>query len=117
MINSLKQMARTPVRTVLFLILMFFAALLLTLGTCIWLKGNRTMAQYEDRFMTIGTVRQIPDSFEQTLQWNAETKDYDVRKKPSIVLTIRRRICSFREQSILQSRNRELSICLMCRSI
>lgn len=81
MINSLKQMARTPVRTVLFLILMFFAALLLTLGTCIWLKGNRTMAQYEERFMTIGTVRQIPDSFEQTLQWNAETKDYDVRKK------------------------------------
>lgn len=80
MINSLKQMARTPVRTVLFLILMFFAALLLTLGTCIWLKGNSTMAQYEDRFMTIGTVRQIPDSFEQTLQWNAETKDYDVRK-------------------------------------
>lgn len=80
MINSLKQMARTPVRTILFLILMFFAALLLTLGTCIWLKGNSTMAQYEDRFMTIGTVRQIPDSFQQTLQWNAETKDYDVRK-------------------------------------
>lgn len=78
--NSLRQMARTPVRTVLFLVLMVVAALLLTLGTCIWLKGNRTMARYEDRFMTIGTVRQVPDSFEQTLQWNAETKDYDVRK-------------------------------------
>lgn len=80
MINSLKQMARTPVRTILFLILMFFAALLLTLGICIWLKGNSTMAQYEDRFMTIGTVRQIPDSFEQALQWDAETKDYEVWK-------------------------------------
>ena len=80
MINSLKQMARTPVRTILFLILMFFAALLLTLGICIWLKGNSTMAQYEDRFMTIGTVRQIPDSFQQTLQWDAETKDYEVWK-------------------------------------
>lgn len=78
--NSLKQMMRTPVRTALFLVLMIVAALLLTLGTCIWLKGNRTMAQYENRFMTIGTVRQVPDSFEQTLQWNAETKDYDVRK-------------------------------------
>ncbi len=78
--NSLKQMMRTPVRTALFLVLMVVAALLLTLGTCIWLKGNRTMTQYEDRFMTIGTVRQIPDSFEQTLEWNAETKDYDVRK-------------------------------------
>lgn len=78
--NSLKQMARTPLRTGFFLILMVFAAFLMTLGTCIWMKGNRTMAQYEDRFMTIGTVRQIPDSFEQTLQWNAETKDYDVIK-------------------------------------
>ena len=79
--NSLKQMMRTPVRTILFLILMIFAALLMTLGTCIWLKGNNTMAQYEDRFQTIGTVRQVPDSFEQNLLWNAETKDYDVRKK------------------------------------
>ena len=78
--NSLKQMMRTPVRTVLFLGLMVFSALLMTLGTSIWLKGTQTMAQYEDRFMTIGTVRQIPDSFEQQLIWNAETKDYDVRK-------------------------------------
>lgn len=79
--NSLKQMMRTPVRTSLFLILMFFASLLMTLGVCIWSKGNKTMTQYEDRFMTIGTVRQIPDSFEQELLWNAETKDYDVIKK------------------------------------
>ena len=79
--NSLKQMMRTPVRTVLFLGLMVFAALLMTLGASIWLKGTQTMAQYEDRFMTIGTVRQIPDSFEQQLIWNAETKDYDVRKR------------------------------------
>lgn len=79
--NSLKQMIRTPVRTILFLILMIFASLLLTLGICIWSKAKQTMTQYEDLFMTIGTVRQIPDSFEQTLLWNAETKDYDVIKK------------------------------------
>lgn len=78
--NSLKQMMRTPVRTVLFLGLMVFAALLMTLGAGIWLKGTQTMAQYEDRFVTIGTVRQIPDSFTQKLTWNAETKDYDVYK-------------------------------------
>lgn len=78
--NSLKQMMRTPVRTALFLILTVFAALLMTLGAGIWLKGTQTMAQYEDRFMTIGTVRQIQDSFEERFVWNAETKDYDVRK-------------------------------------
>lgn len=79
--NSVKQMMRTPVRTVLFLGLMVFAALLMTLGSCIWLKGNRTMALYEDRFMTIGTVRQIPDAFEEEFLWNAETKDYEVIKR------------------------------------
>ena len=55
--NSLKQMMRTPLRTGLFLILMVFAAFLMPLGSRIWMKGNRTMAQYEDRFMTVGTVR------------------------------------------------------------
>lgn len=79
--NSVKQMIRTPVRTVLFLGLMVFAALLMTLGSCIWLKGNRTMTLYEDRFMTIGTVRQIPDAFEEEFLWNAETKDYEVIKR------------------------------------
>lgn len=79
--NSLKQMMRTPVRTIFFLILIIFASLLMTLGVCIRSKANHTMKQYEDRFMTIGTIRQIPDSFEQTLLWNAETKDYDVVKK------------------------------------
>ncbi len=79
--NSLKQMIRTPVRTTFFLILLVFASLLMTLGSGIWTKGKQTMEQYEDRFITIGTVRQIPDSFEQTLQWNAETRDYDVIKK------------------------------------
>lgn len=79
--NSMKQMLRTPVRTILFLLLMVFAVFLMAVGACIWLKSSRTMAQYEERFITIGTVRQIPDSFEQTLRWNAETEEYDVIKK------------------------------------
>lgn len=78
--NSVKQMMRTPVRTILFLGLMVLAAFLMTLGAGIRQKGNRALEQYEDRFMTIGTVRQIPDSFEQAFIWNAETKDYEVKK-------------------------------------
>lgn len=79
--NSLKQMMRTPVRTVLFVILMLFAALLMTLGSGIWIKGIRTMARYEDSFMTIGTVRQKPDSYEETMEWDAEFQEYNVSKK------------------------------------
>lgn len=79
--NSLKQMMRTPVRTVFFLVLMVFSALLMTLGSNIWMKGIKTMAQYEDSFMTIGTVRQKPDSYEETMEWDAEFKEYNVMKK------------------------------------
>ncbi len=79
--NSLKQMMRTPVRTVFFLILMAFAALLMTLGSNIWMKGIKTMAKYEESFVTIGTVRQKPDSYEETMEWDAEFKEYNVTKK------------------------------------
>lgn len=79
--NSLKQMMRTPVRTMFFLILMAFSSFLMTLGLCVWLKSVRTMETYKDRFMTVGTVCQMPKSFEQTFRWNAETKDYDLIKK------------------------------------
>ena len=79
--NSLKQMMRTPVRTVFFLILMAFAALLMTLGSNIWMKGIKTMAKYEESFMTIGTVRQEPDSYEEIMEWDAEFKEYNVTKQ------------------------------------
>lgn len=79
--NSLRQMLRTPVRTALFLALTVLAALLTTLGASVWLKSARTMAAYEDRFITIGTVRQVPRSFEQTLQWDAEQQSYQLVKK------------------------------------
>lgn len=79
--NSLKQMLRTPVKTAFFLILIFFAALLMTLGSSIWIKGIRTMAKYEDSFVTIGTVRQTPDLYEETMEWDAEFKEYNVSKK------------------------------------
>lgn len=79
--NSLKQMMRTPVRTALFLVLLIFAALLMTLGAGIWIKGNKTMARYEDSFVTIGTVRQKPDSYGEELEWDAEFKEYNVLKQ------------------------------------
>lgn len=78
--NSLKQMLRTPVRTGLFFVLMIFSALLMTLGACIWVKSYRTMVSYENRFITIGTVRQIPRAFEQTMYWDAAEKRWQFMK-------------------------------------
>lgn len=74
--NSIKQMLRTPVRTVLFFALLVFAALLMTLGASLWIKNEKTAAEYEEQFITIGTVSQKPKAFEQKMIWDAEKKDY-----------------------------------------
>lgn len=79
--NSLKQMARTPIKTVLFFLLNLFAALLMTLGVCIWQKSSSMMDKYEDQFITIGTVRQRPESFEQVRIWDAEEKRYNIVRR------------------------------------
>lgn len=79
--NSLKQMARTPIKTVLFFLLNLFAALLMTLGVCIWQKSSSMLDKYEDQFITIGTVSQRPESFEQIKIWDAEEKRYSIVKR------------------------------------
>ncbi|MBD5508988.1 MAG: ABC transporter permease [Lachnospiraceae bacterium] len=79
--NSLRQMARTPIKTTLFFLLNVLAALLMTLGVCIWQKSSSMMEKYEDQFVTIGTVRQRPESFEQIRTWDAEEKSYSIFKR------------------------------------
>lgn len=79
--NSLKQMVRTPIKTALFFLLNLVASLLMTLGVCIWQKSSSVMDKYEDQFITIGTVRQRPESFEQVKIWDAEEKRYSIVKR------------------------------------
>ena len=76
--NSLKQMLRTPMRTALFFLLLTAASLLLTLGAALFIRNRQAAAQYEEQFITIGTVRQKADSFGQTLVWDAAQKDYSI---------------------------------------
>lgn len=79
--NSIRQMLRTPVRTVLFFVLLTFAALLMTLGASLFLKNEKEAAEYAQKFITIGTVSQNPESFQQVNEWDAEKKDYQIRRK------------------------------------
>lgn len=80
--NSLRQMARMPIKTTMFFLLNLLAALLMTLGVCIWQKSSSMMEKYEDQFVTIGTVRQRPESFEQVRIWDAEEKSFSIFKRP-----------------------------------
>lgn len=79
--NSIKQMMRTPVRTVCFFLLLAFSALMMTLGASLWIKNEQAAAEYEAQFVTIGTVSQKAKSFEQTMIWDAQKKDYWLWKR------------------------------------
>lgn len=56
--NSIKQLMRTPVKTVLFFLLIIFGAILSTLGSNLWRMSSANMKAFEEVFTTIGTVEQ-----------------------------------------------------------
>lgn len=80
--NSIKQMLRTPIRTFLFLFLITVSGIFLSVGGNLWMKNQMNIKNYEDIFVTIGTVTQKPSSIAQELEWNAEKKDYIIRQWP-----------------------------------
>lgn len=79
--NSLKQMLRTPVRTILFLILLVLASFLTAFGANLWLVNKKSTASYEDKFMTIATVKQKASSISRNLVWDAAKKEYVIRNR------------------------------------
>ncbi len=81
--NSIKQMLRTPVRTFLFLFLITVSGIFLSVGGNLWVKNQTNMKNYEDTFVTIGTVQQKPSSIEQETIWNAEKQDYEINQYPT----------------------------------
>ncbi len=80
--NSIRQLWRMKGRTFLFLLLLFLASGLCSLGRGFWVINNRNIAKYEDTFMTIGTVEQKASSVQELQDWNAETKEYRIYRRP-----------------------------------
>lgn len=70
--NSIKQLFRTPVKAILFLLLLMAAGMFLSLGGNLWVMNSRNMKYYEENFITIGTVEQHPASIEELRVWDAE---------------------------------------------
>jgi len=74
--NSIKQMLRTPVRSILFLCLMALSMCLISLGVHLRAVSDEQMQAFEEGFSTIGTVQQVPDSFETYPYWDAGLQSY-----------------------------------------
>lgn len=74
--NSLKRLARTPIKTALFFLLLSFTVALVCAGGSLWKLCGDNLRRFEEIFMTIGTVEQTPERTEQQAVWYADEEDY-----------------------------------------
>ena len=74
--NSLRQLMRTPVKTLAFLVLLSLAVTFSMLGFQLWAGARDNIDRIDKAYMTIGTVEQMANSVGTDRNWNAETKDY-----------------------------------------
>ena len=75
--NSLKQLFRTPLKAVLFFLLMAACSLLLVFGSVMLTQSMQRINAAEEQFTTIGSVTQKPSSTRnETITWNKLWGDY-----------------------------------------
>lgn len=59
--NTLKQLLRTPVKTVLFAVLIALSCALLVCGLNLWQNSSRARAEIDETYVTRGTLTQMAD--------------------------------------------------------
>lgn len=74
--NSIRQLWRTPVKAVLFFLMIGGAAFLLTMGANLFYVSSKTREAAEGAFSTIGTVEQKVSSTSMEKYWDPVTQDY-----------------------------------------
>jgi hypothetical protein len=79
--NSIRQLVRTPLKSILFLLLILAAGMVLTLGGSLWVMNIRNLEAYEQSFVTIGTVEQKATSFAQGEIWDPFDKEYQIVRR------------------------------------
>lgn len=82
MLKSLKQLLRTPVKAVLFFLLMTAATVLLVLGANLWAQTQAQMDAVEKQFTTLGTVEQKPNRTQMRTGWDAADGAYYSEAEP-----------------------------------
>lgn len=79
--NHIKQILRTPVQSILIIVLVMIVTVMLAVGANLWVASDRLSKNYEDDFITIGTVAQKADTVRDEPRWDAELKDYRIYKR------------------------------------
>ncbi len=78
--NHIKQMLRTPVQSVLIIVLVMIVTVMLSVGGNLWVASDKLSKMYEEEFITVGTVTQKPDIVVEEPRWDAQKKDYRIYK-------------------------------------
>lgn len=81
-INSIKQLMRTPLKTLFFFVMLVLTITFFMLGFNLWSDANENMRRLESTFVTIGTVEQKATSMATAETWDAEIKKYTYRTFP-----------------------------------
>lgn len=71
MLNSIKQLIRTPIKAILFFLLIIASTALLMLGANLWQNTQKQIDDVEASFTTIGMVEQKPNSVRTLALWDA----------------------------------------------
>lgn len=80
--KSMRQMLRTPLRTLLFWALIILSAVLFTCGAGLYLIYARNIQRMESVFTTVGTVEQRQEGLQTIYQWDAEKQTYWTHVRP-----------------------------------
>ena len=68
--NSLRQLMRTPAKTLAFLILLILTVTFFMLGFNLWSVSQNNLQRIENTFTTIGTVQQKATSMATAKMWD-----------------------------------------------
>ncbi len=74
--NSLRQLMRTPVKTLAFLVLLSLAVTFFMLGFQLWTGARDNIDRIDKAYMTIGTVEQKASSVSTEKMWLADRNSY-----------------------------------------
>ena len=74
--NSLKQLKRTPVKTVFFLVLLALTVAFFMMGFNLWTIAGKNIDKIENTFTTIGTVQQKATTISTNQKWDGYSKTY-----------------------------------------
>ena len=74
---SIKQIARSPLKSLLFFLLIGGCAFFLALGGSFWYMGSDDLQNFDEKYTTIGTVEQKYEGTTTTSHWDPEAEAYE----------------------------------------